>query len=434
MVKTETNNNKFPLNLIVACSIGTVLEWYDFSLYAYFAPILSSLFFPSENPTTSIILTYSVFAIGFFARPIGAILFGHFGDRLGRKNILIFSMIMIATTTSMIGMLPTYKHIGISASVLLVILRVLQGVAIGGEATGAGAFVIESMQNKKRGLATSLIWSSSGVGILLSSVVVAIVSWLLNYEQLSSWGWRLPFLFGILAGILGYYLRYNTMESVSFKLIRSHKKIVRFPLMTAIKKFPAEIFITAGLYVLSAIITYLVFVYMPIYAYKIIGLPYNQTMAVNNLALTCTVLLVPLAGYYSDRVGRRKILLISSASLLLFSYPLYVLINYGTLLDLVAAQLMFAILASGFQGAITITVLEMFPVDVRFSASAFGYNLSYSMFGGTAPLIAIYLVNTFQSNASPGLYLSFGALIALVASYKVHNRNSQLKPLNSPSS
>lgn len=403
---------KVPRRVLAACSLGTILEWYDFSVYAYLAPVLAPLFFPHEDKVISIVLAYSVFAIGFFVRPLGAVLFGHFGDRVGRKKVLIYSIILIATSTALIGVLPTYSQAGKLAPILLIILRILQGVTIGGEVAGACSFVIESTQNERRGFATSLIWACSGVGILFSSIIVSAVTFFMAPAELSGWGWRLPFLLAAVTGMAGYYFRKNTSESFQFVRMQISDKTVRFPFVESIKKFKVEMLLTSGLYVSSAMITYLVSVYMPIYASKTIGLPFSQTMAVNTVIMTCMVLLVPVFGYYSDIFGRRKILMIASILLSICAFPLYVFITRGSLINLVVAQALLALIGSAYQGAITRTVLEMFPANVRYSAVGFGYNLAYSLFGGTAPVVAVCLINRLNFNSAPGLYLAAGALIS----------------------
>jgi MHS family proline/betaine transporter-like MFS transporter len=418
------HQQQIPYHLIAACSWGTTLEWYDFSIYAYLAPTLALLFFPQEDHITSIILAYSVFALGFLVRPIGAILFGHFGDRVGRKKILMCSIVLIASSTSLIGFLPTYNQVGTIAPLLLIALRILQGLSVGGEVIGAGSFVMESTQSERSGFATSLIWASSGIGILLSSVVVTMTTLLVTHTEMLRWGWRLPFLLGSVTGLVGYYLRKNTAESSSFKKMQANKTIAKFPLLDAIKKFNSEILMTAGLYILSAIITYLIFVYMPVYASKIIGLPFSQTMAVNTIIMACMIFLVPVFGHYSDRLGRRIILMVSATGLLLFAFPLYSLIAHGNLIDLIIAQSVLAVLAAGYQGSITRAVLDMFPTNVRYSAAAFGYNLSYSLFGGTAPIIAVYLIGILKFNTAPSLYLILGAFVSLIAAFKM--RETQL--------
>lgn len=406
---------KISYKLITACSFGAILEWYDFTVYAYLAPVIATLFFPHENHVTSIVLAYSVFAIGFLARPLGAILFGHFGDRVGRKKVLVYSIVLIASSTALIGVLPTYSEVGLLAPVFLVLLRILQGLTIGGEVTGAGSFVIESTPTKRRGFATSIIWASSGVGMLLSSIVVATISLSMSHDALSHWGWRLPFLLGSVTGVVGYYLRKNISESSEFKQVQQSADIVKFPLVEAIKKVKTKIVVAAGIYVLSAIITYLIFVYMPVYASKTIGLPFAKTMTINTVIMAFMIVLVPIFGHYSDIFARRKMLLVSSTGIFLLAFPLYVLIGHGSVVDLIIAQVIFAIVGAAYQGAITRTVLEMFATNVRYSAAGFAYNLTYSLFGGMAPMVAVFLVDKLKFNAAPSLYLIFGAVISFIA-------------------
>ena len=420
MFKNNSLPNKKLFHTIIASSVGTILEWYDFSLYIFFAPFFGVLFFPNKNHATSVMLTYSVFAIGFIVRPIGAILFGHFGDRCGRKKALITSLALMASTTCLIGMLPTYSQIGIIAPGLLIFLRILQGISIGGETIGAGLFVIESAQKNKRGFATSLVWASSGLGILLSSLAVTMVTFLFDHDELLKWGWRLPFLFGAITGVLGYFLRAHTTESTSFNSLKLSNNIVKYPLIEAIKNSKTRLLIAMGLYALSVITTYLFFVFMPNYVSTTTGLALSVTMAVNTITMAVMVFLVPFFGSLSDKIGRRIILLLSGFGIIILALPLFLLISTGALIALIIAQLTFAILAAGFQGPITSAVLELFPVNTRYSAAAFSYGLSSSIFGGTTPLIALFLIHTMKSNIAPSMYLILGAVIAVISAMKMN--------------
>lgn len=416
-MKERTKINTL-FNIISACSVGTILEWYDFSLYAFLSPIISINFFATQSKSISILLTYYIFAIGFIARPIGAIIFGHFGDRINRKVMLLISLFLMASTTCLMGALPTYKDIGNAAPILLMILRILQGIAIGGETIGAGAFVIESSPKLKKGFSTAMIWASSGMGILFSSILISICSYIFTNQELSEWAWRVPFIFGGLTGLLGYYLRKNIFESQESLLIERNN-LIKFPIIEALKKHKMEISIVIGLYMLCAITTYILFVYMPTFITTIVGIPLKQAMLVNSISMGCMILLVPLVGYYSDIIGRKKILLASSLCFLLFSFPLYLLLTKGSLIDLIIAQAIFAILTASFQGPLTSTILSIFPTTIRCSAAAFGYNLSYSLFGGTAPIIAIFLANKLRSNIAPSFYLILASIIAIIAILKI---------------
>lgn len=416
------------LQVILACSAGTILEWYDFSLYAYLAPIISLLYFPHEDSFSALMLTYLIFAVGFIVRPLGAIAFGHYGDKIGRKKILVISIVLMASITCLIGLLPTYDQAGIAAAILLTLLRVFQGLVIGGESTGAGSLVIESAPEKKRGMATALVWASSGVGILLSSVVVTVLTILFNHQQMLAWGWRIPFFLGAFTGLIGYFIRKNIPESDCFNSIKNNKKIAKFPLVKAFRFFKRKIMIATGLYSLCAITTYLIFVFMPVYASKNIGLPFDKVMMLNTLTMVLMVMLVPMMGHYSDIFGRRLVLMIGATGFLFLGLPFYFLISHGSFATLIFVQIIFAILTACFQGPISSAVLEMFPTHVRYSAAAFGYNLSYSLFGGTTPLIAVYLIHKFKNNAAPSLYLLLGAFIAVLSITRMHETSKTSLP------
>jgi MHS family proline/betaine transporter-like MFS transporter len=422
MKNYRVKNSSF--NILSACSIGTALEWYDFSLYGFLAPIISINFFSEQSHSVSLLLTYYIFAIGFLARPVGAIIFGHFGDRINRKSMLLISILLMASTTCLIGVLPTYKDIGNSATFLLMFLRASQGIAIGGETIGAGTFVIESTPKSKQGFYTAIIWASSGVGILFSSIVISICNYIFTNQELSQWAWRIPFILGSLTGLIGYYFRKNMLASEECMQIKK-SKLIKFPLIEAIKHHRAKLVMAIGMYMLCAITTYILFVYMPTFINTRIGIPLKKTMLVNSISMACMILLVPLVGHYSDSVGRKRILLISSICFILFSVPLYLLLTHGALLSLIIAQTLFAILTAGFQGPLTGTILSMFPPSIRYSAAALGYNLSYSLFGGTAPIIAIFLTSKLHNNIAPSFYIILAAIIALVAILKINaNDNS----------
>jgi len=266
-----------------------------------------------------------------------------------------------------------------------------------------------------------MVWSSSGLGLLLSSLTVALTTWIFSQEILVAWAWRIPFLLGSLTGVLGYYLRVNTAESVPFQLLQQSNEISKFPFMVAMRNYRPAIMITIGLYILSAITTYLVFVFMPVYAAKNLGLPLNQAMLVNTVAMACSILLVPIMGSLSDKVGRKVIMLSGAVGFLFFSLPLYWLITHAGMMGLMIAQFIFSVLSASFNGPLTSAVLEMFPIQVRYSATAFSYNLSYSLFGGTAPIIAVFFIGILGSNIAPAFYLAIGALIAVFAVLKMSN-------------
>lgn len=396
---------------IFASAIGTILEWYDFSLFAFLTPVLAHLFFPQQNPLTALMFTYAIFAIGFIARPVGAALFGHWGDRIGRKKMLILSIALMTAPTFFIGLLPTYSSIGIFAPILLILLRLCQGVSAGGEATGAVLFVVESQTYKNRGFVAALIWAVVGIGMLMGSFAAMFVSHYPNY----GWLWRVPFLLGIVTGFVGYFVRKKLPEPKLFQHMMNQGERVRYPLRDGLINHHKEMLVIIAIYSLSAMITYVIFVFMPTFVANVVGLPLKATTLISTLGLTCVTLLVPAGGYLSDRIGRKKSLGIGAFGFLILSYPLFHLIVSGSIADFAIAEAIFVLLAATFQGTINAAVVEQVPTAVRFSLVAVGYNLSYSLFGGTAPLIATYLVTTTGLKVAPAFYLMFGAVLALIA-------------------
>jgi MHS family proline/betaine transporter-like MFS transporter len=401
--------------IITASSIGTMLEWYDFSLFAFLTPLLATKFFPMENELGSLMLTYAVFAIGFLVRPIGAAIFGHFGDKFGRKKTLVFSILLMSIPTFVMGLLPTYQQIGMFAPILLIFLRICQGLSAGGESTGALLFVMESNAYRYRGFIGALLWAVISVGMLLGSFAAMLVMQHPEY----TWLWRVPFLLGLLTGLVGYFLRKHTPESPMFKELVEKGQVVKFPLKEIFLHYKKQILVIMGIYVLSAMITYLIFIFMPAYASTIIGLSVSDTTLISTLALAGVTLLVPISGYLSDLYGRKKMLFGAACGFVLFSYPLYLLIATGNLTNFIIAQAFFVLLASCFQGPINALVVEQLPISVRYSAMAIGYNFSYALFGGTAPLVATYMVTVTNLPSIPGLYLMLGAALALIGVSKM---------------
>lgn len=419
---------RLPLfRLITASSLGTVLEWYDFSLFAFLSPVLAKLFFPSHNSLIGLMETYAVFAVGFLMRPLGAILFGHYGDRFGRKNTFVFSIVLMSVATFFIGVLPTYDAISIYAPILLILLRLIQGLSAGGETTGATLFVLESVSLKNRGFIGGLVWGMTGVGMLLGSVAA---TWVASHTEFS-WAWRIPFLLGLLTGLIAYFLRRNATESFMFLTALKENDLKEFPLKNAIDQHKKPILMALGLYILSAMITYLLFVFMPGYANQVLGLSLSDTTRISTITFLLVTLLVPVGGYLSDLVGRKNCLISSALGFVLLSYPLYFYMSHGDIDHFRIAEGFFLVLAACFQGSLTAAIFEMFPTSIRYSVTAICYNLSYAVFGGTAPFVAMYLVDFTNNKAAPGLYLTIGALFALIASIKLCTINNHICPVNS---
>ncbi|TLY48307.1 MAG: MHS family MFS transporter [Gammaproteobacteria bacterium] len=398
--------------IIFSACIGTILEWYDFSLYAYLASIFAQIFFHSL-PNLALLMSYSVFAIGYLARPLGAVFFGYLGDTQGRKKALSLSVLLMAIATCGIGLLPDYAAIGMSAAFLLLFFRLLQGIAVGGEAFGSACFIVESISSKNTGFYSALIWSSSVIGLLLGSFVVFILFLGFQGPSLYQFAWRLPFLFAALSGLVAYYIRTKTLETKAFQNLSHHRLIEKFPIKTIFLTHKLLTVELMGLYLLSALVTYLVFIFMPIYFTDVLGRSRIFAHALNTIVLFLLIFLDIFFGWLSDKIGRKPIMLTGALGLMCFSYPLYLTIVHASFFWIVIAQIIFTILAASFQGPLMAFTLDRIPIAVRYSLGSLSYNLAYSIFGGTAPLVAVYLITKTDYIAIPGLYLSMSAVVAV---------------------
>ena len=399
--------------VIFSACIGTVLEWYAFSIYAYLAAIFAQLFFRAA-PSAALLLSYGVFAIGYLARPLGALIFGHLGDTQGRKKALSLSILLMAIATCGIGLLPDYQTAGISAPLLLLIFRLLQGIAVGGEAFGSACFIIESIPAQQIGFFSSLIWASSVVGLLLGSLIVFILLAYFQGHALYSLAWRLPFLLAAMSGLTAYYIRTKTKETPAFQCLQSECLIEKFPIKTIFLAHKTLISQLIALYVLSALITYLIFIFMPVYLADILGHSRVYVNGINTIMLVLLIVLDIFFGGLSDKVGRKPLMLIAASGFMCLSYPLYWIIAQGGFIELIMAQLIFTGLAASFQGPLMALTLDLIPVTIRYTVGSLSYNLAYSLFGGTAPLVVVYLITKTKHITMPGLYLAVSAIGAVL--------------------
>ena len=400
---------------VIAGAIGNVMEWYDFGLYGYFASIISVLFFPSKNPLTSLLVTFAVFGIGFVARPLGGFIFGHYGDKVGRKNALAVTMIMMGFATFLVGVLPTYQKMGALAPVLLTFIRLVQGFSAGGEWIGSTSFVVEYAPRTRRGFVGSWQMFGVGVGLLLGSGMGVLFSSSLGKAALYAWGWRIPFILGLVIALVGFYLRSRIEETPRFKEVASAHEVAKSPLIETLRKYPKQTLLTLG-FTINWTVSYYVFLnYMPTYITKILHLPLSLTMISNTIGLIFFLVLVPFTGALSDRIGRRPLLLASCVGFAVFTYPLFLLMNNGSFAVIVLVQMAFAFLEALFSGPGSAALAEMFPTRIRYSALSIGYNLAVVIFGGMAPFVSTYLIMATGSNMSPTYYVIGGAVVSLIA-------------------
>jgi len=399
--------------------IGNILEWYEFALYGYFVHTISTLFFPVNNQALSLIATFSVFAVGFLMRPLGAVVFGHIGDRYGRRKALILAIFCMAIPTGLMGLLPAYETLGIYAAILLTFLRLLQGLAVGGEFTGSIVYLVEHAPQHQRGFYGSLTLCSGLVGVMLGSGVSALVGYLANGTAAELWAWRVPFVLGFGLGLLGFYVRRGMPETPHFEKISAIGKRVAHPILWTLFKSPAKILYAAGLVALPVAGFYILFVYLTSYLTIYYKMPTGQVMLINTLTISILVATIPIVGRLSDKIGRRPVLLSGAIGFICFSYPLFYLLQQATIATVFVAQGIFAILVALSYSVIPVVLVEMFPTSVRYTGLSLPYNIASALFGGTAPLVATFLIVQSGSLSAPIYYLIGLALILLLLAWRL---------------
>ncbi len=394
-------------------TIGSVVEWFDVAVYGYLAGVLGKVFFPTGDPTTQLLSSFAVFGVAFAVRPLGGIFFGALGDRIGRQKTLALVIILVSVATLCVGLLPSYASIGLLAPVLLVVLRLIQGFSAGGEMGGASAFVAEYSPPKRRGYLVSLVEMGCILGFLFGSLVVLLLNLSLTSQQIHDWGWRIPFLMTAPLGLIGLYIRSKLEETPEFTALRAEGKVAKRPLRESITKHWPSILRTAGYALFQNAALYVILTFIPSYQESTLG--HTATLAsvssVVSMVLVCLV--IPLMGALSDRVGRRPVLGGACVLALLFSYPLFVMMDSGNAVLAVVAHCGLGLILGIFLGPTLAAMNELFSTRVRYGGFSLGYNLSVSAFGGTAPFLVTFLVAETGIVASPAFYVMASAVITL---------------------
>jgi MHS family proline/betaine transporter-like MFS transporter len=402
-------------NVVMSCMVGNALEWYDFAIYGFFAEIIGRQFFPDSNHTAQLIMSLGIFAIGFLARPVGAIIFGQMGDKVSRKDALLYSIYLMAIPTALIGCLPNYASIGIFAPLSLILLRLLQGIAIGGEFTGSIVFLVEHAPTKERGLAGSWASFSLVFGVLLGSGVAAAFCYSLPVEDLEAWGWRIPFVISILGSFIGAYMRRNLVDPEIYREAKAKQKAKKMDLATLFKDESRNIGLVVLVDFMNAIGFFLIIIFVPVFFKTYLHFTPVMAQTIHTANMVVFAIMTIVGGTLSDRFGRKNFVKYPGIFLALFSYPLFSLFQPDAPVQAFFIELCFAVALGSFFGALPALLCELFPTHSRFSGVSIGHNLSMAIFGGTTPMLATFLIHQTGDHSMPALVLVAASVLSLVA-------------------
>ncbi|WP_257223864.1 MULTISPECIES: MFS transporter [unclassified Acinetobacter] len=408
-----TQGNVSQKKVILAGTVGNAIEWFDWTIYATFAVFFAKQFFPSDDPTASLLATFAIFAVGFFMRPLGGIVLGIFSDRYGRKAALAATIIMMAGGSLMIGLSPTYESIGIFAPIILVLARLLQGLSLGGEFASAATYLSEMAPKNKRGFYSSFMFFSSAIGILMASGLAWALTSALTETQMSEYGWRIPFILGAIGGLVGMWIRKSVPDSEM-----THKKeSVKNPLVVLIKRHPKETLRIVGISILTTFAFYIFVVYVPTYAIKVLGAEPQTAFAANTVGLIIFMLCQPVFGWLSDKIGRKPQLIVFAAGYLVFFYPIIKWMD-GTFASILLVELFGLVLYALYTAIGPAVMSEQFPTEVRAVGIGAPYNLMVALLGGTTPYVLTWLQSIGKQDYFYFMVL-VGALLTLITFMKM---------------
>jgi metabolite-proton symporter len=401
---------------VVAATVGTAIEWYDFFLYSVVTGLVfAKLFFPESDPLTGTLQAFAVYAVGFIARPVGAAIFGHYGDRIGRKATLIATLMLMGIATFAVALVPTYESIGIWGAVILTILRFIQGVGVGGEWGGSVLLAMEwARTNHSRGFIAS--WPQFGVpcGLFLANLAVLALSQM-SGEQFLSWGWRVPFFLSLILVAIGLWIRLGIMETPVFTKLVREQKIERAPMLEVIKRQPAEIILSAFARLAEQAPFYIFTAFIFAYGVGTLKVSRDFLLVAVLTASVVSFVSIPLFGHISDRIGRKKMYMIGAATVGVFGFLYFGMLNTGSLVLIFLAIVLSLIPHDMMYGPQAALIAESFTGRLRYSGASLGYQLASVIAGGPAPLIATWLFGEFNSSYAIAIYIAACAVITLIA-------------------
>ena len=401
--------------IISSAIIGNIVEYYDFGIYAVFAEIIGKLFFPNFSEYIQLMFSFAIFAIGFFMRPLGGVVFGHIGDIFGRKVALTISIVGMGMSTLCIGIMPAYAQIGVLAPILLTIIRMFQGLCIGGEGAGSAIFIIEHFEEKKVGLIGSIIMASNIAGTLLALIVGISIDYFIKIDDFT---WRYGFLLGGIMGFIGLYMRKKTTETPVFEAMKLKRKMTKLPIMVVLKEKWQNILIIASFASVATSSTYMLRGFFYVYFTEIINLPKNDSLYIVAFALTTVIIALPFFGYLADRIGYKKYIYSVIFVFIILILPIFknIIDNFNDIKSIYFSIFFLGILVASVVAPYYPFAIKFFNPELRYSGIALSWNMGNALFGGTTPIISTFLVMKI-GYVAPAYYLMFTAGLFLVTSF-----------------
>ncbi len=408
-VADEAHERSGMFKILAAAAIGNALEWFDILVYGYFAVTISRLFFPTTDSTTALLLTFGTFGVSYLIRPLGALVLGAYADRAGRRSAMLVSIVIMTIGTGLMAFVPTYASIGLVAPIMVLIARLLQGFAVAGEFGSATAFLVEHSRERK-GFFASFQWFGQGLAAVLASLFGVVMLGALTPDQLNSWGWRVPFFFGLLIGPIGLYIRSAVGETPEFE----DEGPARAPLRQLFATHWDRLLLCIGLVVLSTSSNYII-LYMPTFAIRELHLPQTLGFIATMLGGILLTFGAPVFGHVSDKMGRITMMILVTLLFAVSAYPAFALVvAYPSLASIIAIVCWLSILKAAYSGVLPSLMSELFPIATRSSGIAIAYNVGVPIFGGFAPLIASWLIAVTGSSLAPSFYLIATSIISLI--------------------
>jgi len=418
---------KVEKKVLVASLVGSSIEWFDYFLYGTVAALVfNTAFFHSDDPTVGLMLAYASFALSFFIRPLGGVIFSHIGDKIGRKKTLVLTLSLMGGATVLMGFLPTYEQIGVIAPILLIILRLVQGIGLGGEWGGALLLAVEYAPKEKRGFFGSIPQMGVTVGLLLGTLALSLMT-LLPEAAFMSWGWRVPFILSAFLVIFGLWIRKGIEETPSFKKVQEKGEVAKIPFIETMRTHWKEVLIAVGAKVVETAPFYIFGTFIVSYATTQLGFSRTATLNAVTIATIVTTLLIPIMGSLSDKFGRKKLYVGGTILMMIYAFPYFWLLHQGSVALLIVATILgLGIIWAPITAVLGTMFSEIFKSNVRYTGITLGYQIGAAVAGGTAPLVATALLAAFNDSYVPvALYIILTAAISLIAVATVRDRKNE---------